>query len=172
MTSIGIIGAARSGLIVGRHPDHPDLRVLASTKSNLGPPPQSLIYSVERAGDVGRIAWGGECELTADQLLAADCGKGSPGGAAVREAEEFLRSVLACGAKPANEIGEHAKAEGIAARTLQRAKKLLGIRSSKDGMTGAWHWEPPAPPDEDGQHAGSWPPSAEKQGKRDSAGWP
>src|SRR5207244_1306509 len=33
--SIGIIGAARSGLLVARDPDNPDKRVLASTKCNL-----------------------------------------------------------------------------------------------------------------------------------------
>ena len=42
--SIGIIGAARSGLLVAKHPDDETRRVLASTKSNLGPPPPSLAY--------------------------------------------------------------------------------------------------------------------------------
>jgi hypothetical protein len=35
--SIGIIGAARSGLLVTRHPDDPERRLLCSTKSNLDP---------------------------------------------------------------------------------------------------------------------------------------
>lgn len=34
--SIGIVGAARAGMLVARDPDDDDLRVLASTKSNLG----------------------------------------------------------------------------------------------------------------------------------------
>jgi RecA-family ATPase len=40
--SIGIIGAARSGLLVAADPGRPEGRVLAVTKSNLARPPQSL----------------------------------------------------------------------------------------------------------------------------------
>jgi hypothetical protein len=43
---------------------------------------------------------------------------------------------------------EEAKQEGIAERTLRRAKKDLGIKSSKErGRTGGdWFWELPAKP--------------------------
>lgn len=45
--SIGIIGAARSGLLVAKSPDDPEHeRVLASVKSNLGPPMPSMRYQV------------------------------------------------------------------------------------------------------------------------------
>ena len=39
--SIGIIGAARSGLIVGPHPEDEEQRVLASQKHNLSTPGES-----------------------------------------------------------------------------------------------------------------------------------
>src|SRR5438094_119722 len=44
--SIAFIGAARSGLLIARDPDDSTgaRRVLASTKSNLGPPPPALAY--------------------------------------------------------------------------------------------------------------------------------
>jgi hypothetical protein len=67
--SIGITGAARSSLVVGRHPDNPSVCVLAGIKSNLGPLRRSITYSHEPAGDVSRIAWGGECDLAADDIL-------------------------------------------------------------------------------------------------------
>jgi hypothetical protein len=76
--SIGIIGAARSGLLVARHPERPNTFVLAVTKSNLGPMPASLEYSLESQGDVGRIAWGQEVEITADELVAPRRGDKSP----------------------------------------------------------------------------------------------
>lgn len=57
--SIGIIGAARSGLLVAKDPDDENRRVLASTKSNLGPLAPSLRFAVEGVGEVPRIAWGG-----------------------------------------------------------------------------------------------------------------
>src|SRR4030095_7879889 len=40
--SIGIIGAARCGLLLALDPEHPQRRILAATKSNLGQPPPSL----------------------------------------------------------------------------------------------------------------------------------
>jgi hypothetical protein len=40
--SIGLIGAARSGLVVGRHADDDELRVLAGQKNNLSLPPKAL----------------------------------------------------------------------------------------------------------------------------------
>jgi hypothetical protein len=67
--SVGIIGAARSGLLVARHPETPNTFVLAGTKANLAPMPASLTYTMEPAGDVARIAWGEETEITADELV-------------------------------------------------------------------------------------------------------
>jgi len=42
--SIGIIGAARCGLLLAPDPDDAERRILASTKDNLGPPPPSLAF--------------------------------------------------------------------------------------------------------------------------------
>ena len=58
--SIGIIGAARLGLLVARDPDNGDRRVLASTKCNLAKLPASLGFALDTAGNracasVGRV---------------------------------------------------------------------------------------------------------------------
>ena len=45
--SIGLIGACRTGLLVGVHPDDPARRVLSMTKSNIGPRAPSLAYRIE-----------------------------------------------------------------------------------------------------------------------------
>src|SRR5262249_8682079 len=47
--SIGIIGAARSALLVGEDPDDPDVRILARSKGNLSAPVPSLAYRLEAA---------------------------------------------------------------------------------------------------------------------------
>lgn len=73
--SIGIVGAARAGLLVASDPDDAERRVLASIKSNLAPAPHSLSYRLLRAvGNpaVARVSWEGVTELTAATLLA--CG--------------------------------------------------------------------------------------------------
>ena len=71
--SIGIIGAARSGLLVGKDPDDPtgNRRVLASTKCNLAVAPDSLAYHIETAPNGSSvIVWEGISEHTAASLLA------------------------------------------------------------------------------------------------------
>ena len=44
--SIGILGACRTGLLIGTHPDDPERRVLTMTKSNIGPLGPSLGFRV------------------------------------------------------------------------------------------------------------------------------
>ena len=70
--SIGIVGAARAGLLVAPDPDDPDRRVLASIKSNLGPAPESLTYRLVDVAEHGcaRVQWEGQTTLDAYTLLA------------------------------------------------------------------------------------------------------
>src|SRR5215210_2938193 len=56
--SIGIIGAARSGLVVAEDPDDSERRILAHNKQNLCNPAASLVFTVESAPNgAARIAW-------------------------------------------------------------------------------------------------------------------
>src|SRR5262249_10255295 len=68
-SSIGITGATRSALIVGRDPHEPGRFVLASNKCNLCPRPLSLAYGIEGAGLASRLVWHGEVDLWPDQIL-------------------------------------------------------------------------------------------------------
>ena len=91
--SIGISGAARSVLIVAKDPEDEERRVLASAKSNLSRPPDSLAYRLRDAGRVARVEFEtGSVLLTADQLLAAQEQPEDRGARA--EAEAFLRELL------------------------------------------------------------------------------
>jgi hypothetical protein len=141
--SIGIIGAARSGLVVGRHPDDPEnKRVLAAVKCNLGPKPPALAFSIEPVGNTSRVGWIGEVDLTADQVIQ----HGRPGRPPedIGEALALLQEQLAAGPKPAAEITAAATARGISERKLRRAKKELGVVVRKVGRAG-WEWSLPAP---------------------------
>lgn len=69
--SIGIIGAARSGMIVGPHPEDDELIVLAPTKNNLAASAASLSFSLQEAANGSvRVEWRGETPLAADTILA------------------------------------------------------------------------------------------------------
>lgn len=141
--SIGIIGAARSGLLVARDPDDEtgEARVLAVTKTNLGPCPASLRYSITPEAESIRVQWCGESKHRAAALLAVPDDSESRG--AVEEAAEFLKSFLEDGPVAVTEVRRKAKSAGLSERTIDRAKKLVGIRARRDGFGkgSTWMWE-------------------------------
>ncbi len=139
--SIGIIGAARSGLVVGRHPDDEDLRVLAGQKNNLSLPPESLAYSIQTAENgAARISYRGVSEATAAQLLRVPADDGDR--PALSKATEFLRSELRAGPMSFRSVMSSARDADISERTLKRAKQTLGVVSRKES-NGPWTWNLP-----------------------------
>lgn len=69
--SIGIVGAARSAMLVAKHPEDEQRRLLASQKSNLAGTPPSLVFALaEAANGAVRVEWKGETSLKAAALLA------------------------------------------------------------------------------------------------------
>jgi len=140
--SIGIIGAARSGLLVARDPDDESRRVLASIKSNLCLPPESLSFRLESVdGGAARVVWEGTSAHRADALLAM------PGTdderRAIDDARDFLLTVLDDGPVASSQVKTEAKSAAISDITLRRAKAALGVLSRKEGMAGGWVWSLP-----------------------------
>lgn len=145
--SIGIIGAARAGMVVAPDPDAEegdDRRVLAWTKSNLAKMPPSLAYRLVSApgSHVARVDWCGESEHGAAALLSA-APDSQPGER--DEAVAWLLDYLESHGGEAiagQVIGAGAKA-GIAKRTLQNARKRAGVVTRKGSMGGGWVWAIP-----------------------------
>jgi putative DNA primase/helicase len=141
--SIGIVGAARAGLLVAPDPDDSERRVLASVKSNLGPTPDSLTYRLVEAGDYGvaRVQWEGQTAHTARTLLSEphddDDGAKSE---AVRWLEDYLAEQ---GAAPSKTAKAEAAKAGIRERTLQRAVNSLGVTVESRGFPRVTWWTLP-----------------------------
>ena len=59
--SIGIVGAARAGLLVAPDPDDEGRRILAMSKSNLAKTPDALAYRIveDELYGVARVVWDG-----------------------------------------------------------------------------------------------------------------
>jgi hypothetical protein len=94
------------------------------------------------------IQWGSEhVKITAAQAMQADAG-GSNAASQRREAREFLLDRLEAGPAKAEEVIEQAKQNGIAEKTLRRAKRDLKIvsRKEKELSGGGWFWELPPKP--------------------------
>jgi len=145
--SIGIVGAARSGLLIAKHPEADGRRVLASIKSNLAAPAHSLVFGLSSTeGGAVRVDWKGESNLDASALLSAPTDHEER--SALSEAQEFLREILAEGPVLAKDAQEEARGPGIAERTLKRAKSSLGVIAERKGEPGQqgggrWYWRLP-----------------------------
>jgi hypothetical protein len=144
--SIGIIGAARAGLLIARDPDDPSgaRRILAGTKSNLGPLPPSLAFTVSAAAGAGQphISWQGRSAHRAEDLLVAPTDAAER--TAVDDAMDFLRQRLADGAVAVTVLRQEATTADIAWRTLERAKARLRVHSFRpEGFTAPWSWALP-----------------------------
>ncbi|MGI8923356.1 MAG: AAA family ATPase [Fimbriimonadales bacterium] len=121
--SIDIAAAARSILLVGEDPEDKARGALVHIKSNVGPKGDGVGFCLED----GRFRWTGKTDLTADAILRG--AEHSP----ISEAVEFLHEELAGGKRPSRDIQREAEGQGIAKRTLDRAKTRLGAKSVKEG---------------------------------------
>jgi AAA domain len=133
--SIGIIGAARGGLLVAPDPDVEGGVVMACSKSSLGVKPPSQAFHIEGAPNgAGRVKWDGASAHTPATLLAAPQ-DGSHGGAR-QDGEEFLRETLARGPRPTGQVEDDAADLGIRTRTLARARAELGVVAYRESVPG------------------------------------
>ncbi len=136
--SVDFVAGARSVLLAGSSADDPPERALLHIKSNLAAPGPALSYALD-----GGFRWCGKSGLTETDLLkAAPETESAP---ARREAEEFLRAVLAAGPVPSKEVKLVATEEGISESALRRAKEALGVVSQREGFgpSGRFLWTLP-----------------------------
>jgi hypothetical protein len=142
--SIGIVGAARAGFMVGLDPsdDTGQRRVLAAVKCNLGPEPPALAYRLvpDDLHGCARVAWDGISEHKASGLLA------DPGDLEERterdEAAAWLIAYLTdhSGEARAGEVFKAGRLDGHAERTLKRARKKAGVSSTPTGFAQGTVW--------------------------------
>jgi len=144
--SIGIIGAARVGLLVARDPDDDARRIVAVTKNNLAAEAPSLAFQLVPDDAIGaaRVEWLGESAHGASGLLSIRADDPEEGGA-LAEAVEVLRTILANGPVSAKDAEREATTgAGVSRATLLRARKAAGVIAEKVGRPGErgqfWQW--------------------------------
>jgi hypothetical protein len=128
--SVDFTAAVRSALLVAPDKANDQRRIMAHAKCNLAPLGSSQFYKVMD----GKLAWAGQSSVKADDL-------GKTAGSKQARVEDFLVELLADGSMPQAHVMEEAAKRGFKERTVDRAKKALGVRStqSKDG----WYWSLP-----------------------------
>ncbi len=120
-----------------------DARILARSKSNIGPDDGGFQYHLEQAEPMpgihaSHIAWGKAVEGTARELLT-DPDEGPQDDTS--DAAELLRDELdnvlwtSC-----DEAAKPLKAAGFSKKQIWAASKKVGVLRKKDGMKGGWMW--------------------------------
>jgi hypothetical protein len=154
--SLAYVAASRHCYVVVDDPEN-QRRLFVKAKNNLAPDAQALSYTVGvvKVGDdkelgieihAPHVLWGREhVNVTATEAIKAEAGTvSSSSGTGPRDvAKKFLADLLANGPVLKKEIEDAAEGNGIAGRTLSRAKSDLGVIAKKNGFDGGWTWQLP-----------------------------
>lgn len=143
--SIDIAAAVRSVLLVGADPDQPAKRAIVQIKNNLAAFGAPIGYELKE----GALYWTGTSDLTADRILNGYASS-EEDSLERRDAEEFLRELLADGEKEAKEVENARKAAGVSDYSLRKAKAALRVKTRKlggkfsaPGEKTGWAWSLP-----------------------------
>ncbi len=132
MGSIDFFAVARSVLLVGRVEGEPNIRAVVQIKNNLATFGHPKAFALSEDG----FQWLGDYEITADEVLGGIAPKANK----MEQAKRLLRELaLTTDAIQSNEIFDMADEQGISKRTLENAKRELGIRAKK--INNSWYWE-------------------------------
>lgn len=138
--SIAIVGTSRCALYMDFKPEDDSKvgRVICHIKSNYTAHGKSQEIDIRSYFTDDRkrlslpiVSYVGQSEFTAEDLLSKPKDDGA-GGKKLEEAKNYILDMMVDGARPATEMIEGAlnfKPEPISMKTLERAKKVLGILS-------------------------------------------
>ncbi len=122
--------------------DGKEIRILARSKSNIGPDTggfQYFLEQMEAAPGVWAscVTWGKGVEGSARELLAEE--EAPEEGMTANDAADMLREVLADGSPmPMTDASKPLRSAGFSKDQIWRASKKLGCIRGKAGMKGGW----------------------------------
>lgn len=129
--SIDIVAIARSVLMIARDKSEPCKCYMFPVKSSLAPEGEVIGFEFDR--EQGFI-WNGVCDIDIEELM-----NGSTALSGKKEmAANYLQMILNENDMASVEIFAKLSQMGIARRTVQEAKKALGIKAYK--KEDAWYW--------------------------------
>lgn len=132
MGSIDFFAVARSVLLVGRVEGEENIRAVVQIKNNLAGFGHPKAFQLSEDG----FLWLGDYEITADEVLGGIAPKANK----LEQAKRLLRKLAETNnAIQSNEIFNFAEEQNISRRTLENAKKELGIRAKR--INNSWYWE-------------------------------
>lgn len=132
MGSIDFFAVARSVLLVGRVEGEENIRAVVQIKNNLAGFGHPKAFQLSEDG----FLWLGDYEITADEVLGGIAPKANK----LEQAKRLLRKLAETNnAIQSNEIFNLAEEQNISRRTLENAKKELGVRAKR--INNSWYWK-------------------------------
>ena len=132
MGSIDFFAVARSVLLVGRVEGEANIRAVVQIKNNLAAFGHAKAFALSEGG----FRWIGDYDITADEVLGGIAPKANK----LEQAKQLLRELSeTSNAVQSKEVFDMAEEQGISKRTLENAKKELGIRAKR--INNSWYWE-------------------------------
>lgn len=132
MGSIDFFAVARSVILVGRIEGQEQMRAVIQIKNNLAAFGHAKAFALEGEG----FCWIGDYDITADEVLGSIVPKANK----LEQAKQLLKDLSADKTMMASsEIMDIASGEGISKRTLESAKKELGIKAKR--VNNIWYWD-------------------------------
>ncbi|MBR4026427.1 MAG: AAA family ATPase [Lachnospiraceae bacterium] len=132
MGSIDFFAVARSVLLVGRVEGEPNIRAIVQIKNNLAEFGHSKAFLLSNNG----FEWIGNYDVTVDEILGGIAPKINK----LEQAKKLLVELAkTSNIVPSIEVFEIAERQGISKRTLENAKKEVGIQAKK--INNCWYWK-------------------------------
>lgn len=139
------VALARMVLVAGKD-ETAERRILARAKSNIAPDDGGMAYAIEMLSldglDASKVTWGGMIEGSAREILGK-VEQDDEERSERDDASDFLIGQLSEGPVPVKVLQQEARGAGLAWRTIERAKRALGIEARKIGMSSGWFWAMP-----------------------------
>lgn len=134
--NIALLGVSRFVMLCGKHPDDPDVRVIATNKNNNTKHGRTIEYRIIDAStkdekEKSKLIFDGFNDYTSDDVVSA---KATDNKEEKAEAEAFLKEVLDDGDLELTKIQKMADARSIPIRTLQRAAEKLRVKKRVRGI--------------------------------------
>lgn len=142
--SLGFVAAARTTYLIIKDHEDDARRLFLCSGTNIAPAMPGLAYRVRGGEPVpgvpsSAVEWEPDpVDISADQAMEESADSG--GNYAGAEAEKFLEDLLADGRVKQTEVKRVALANGLAWKTVRRAKDKLGVKSKKQGFIDGSSW--------------------------------
>ena len=129
--SIDIAATARSVLMITRDRNNPEIRYMFPVKSSLAPEGPTIAFTLEPKSG---LRWLGVCDIDKKQLEDPAISENKS-----ELATRMIIEILQDGDLPGANVLKKLKLMGISERTINSAKKTVGVTSYKKDNAWFWH---------------------------------